>query len=356
MWALNFLVVLLIPTVILGICYLFWHRAYSLREVAIQFGVQLLICGVIFLLTFNWNLMDTELWNGRVTGKERKVVPCSHTYTCNCHPCGKNSTCCSICHLHAYDVDWRVYTSAGETFNIARVNLQGTIEPKRWTSTKIGEPVCSEHSYKNYIKANPENLQIQKGWKEKFKNKLIKYPIKVYDYWHCNRVINVANSKVVDGTWNVTLEEMLGDLGPKKKCNVAIVILRNEDPMIYYALREDWIGGKKNDIIPIISVDDNDNIQWVQVMTFAKNDMINITLRDNIMDIKQLTKDKLFDILKKDITEQYTRKSMEDYKYLAETRALSNTQLMWLIIICTLISIGLSIYFIKNDETDDTIY
>lgn len=131
-----------------------------------EFGLivlaQLFVAGIVSCS----NTRDIEAWNGVVTGKQKVAVPCSHTYSCNCHEVcsgsGKDRSCrteCDTCYEHhsflrtipGNDYDWRVYTSNGEVVEIDRVDRQGVREPPRFTAVRMGEPTTLAHTYTNYM-------------------------------------------------------------------------------------------------------------------------------------------------------------------------------------------------------------
>src|SRR5262249_53258019 len=146
---------------------------------------------------------DTEIWDGQVTNKSSERVSCSHSYDCNCYyttECsgtGNNRSCsevrhCSTCYEHSYDVDWNVYASTGESLSIDRVDRQGLNMPARWGAAYIGEPYSSQHSFTNYILANPNSVLLgQKGDLQKFGKLIPQYPT-VYDYYRVQHAINMG--------------------------------------------------------------------------------------------------------------------------------------------------------------------
>lgn len=355
----SFLMLLFAPLVIMLICYFFWPHKYQYWELGAQFGAQLVIIGIAVLLTMNLSLMDVEVWNGQVTSKQMVRVHCRHSYPCNCVTvsCGKDcsTTVCQTCYLHSFDQDWNVYSNIGKTWTINTIDSQGLQEPPRWTNTKIGEPVAHLESYKNYLKGNPDTLITKKGFAKKYGGQKVlpKYPLNKYDYWHLDRVMVFDGVPVEAGAWSRDLEALLGRIGPSKQCNAVIMLFKNKPTDYFYAIQEQWINGKKNDIIAVISVDDTNKIQWVQVMSLAKSTIINVRLRDALQAIGTLDKDKIMAVMETTIVNDFKRRSMDDFEYLNAGRVMTATQFMWLMILSICVSVGLSIYFIGNEYEDD---
>src|SRR5580698_7591447 len=168
------------------------------KELAVQLFAALLIAGVSALVVSCQATRDTETWNGRVVSKRSEHVSCEHSYDCNPYPChcdkkGNCSTCYHTCYEHSYDVDWEVFSSNGEEFEIARVDRQGTREPGRWTRVEMGEPTSKVHDYENYIKASPDSMFRRQGLTGRYVEMKVlpEYPQDIYDYYRINRVLGV---------------------------------------------------------------------------------------------------------------------------------------------------------------------
>ena len=306
-------------------------------------------------------MFDREVWNGVVSSKDSEHVSCSHSYQCNCHEScsgsGKDKSChesCDTCYEHSYDVDWNVFTSNRETIKIEREDRQGTTQPARWTAVRIGEPTSVEHAYKNYIKGSPDTLFRHQGLVDKYKGKIPQYP-RVHDYYHVNRLISVNGAWADNpGAWIEGLDKINAEVGSPKQANVMVVLVRGLSAEFYYALEEAWIGGKKNDIVVVVGVDDQSVPQWATIMAWSKNEMFKVKLRDDIMDAKgPLVRDAFLATVKADVTQLYQRKPMADFQYLEASITPTSGQLAFGIIVSLLVSIGLSWYFATHDPFGD---
>src|ERR1035437_10316243 len=105
-----------------------WFYYRSSRE---KVAVSAMIAGASFIIaviTLSVGMFsetaDTEVWNGKVTSKEKEQVSCSHSYSCNCRSVqscsgsGKDRSCtsstqCDTCYEHNHDFDWVVHTTIG---------------------------------------------------------------------------------------------------------------------------------------------------------------------------------------------------------------------------------------------------
>lgn len=351
-----FLILFIIPALIALGFLIFGNRRVILWEFLAHMGAQALVAGASIGIMYFANTHDTEVWNGRVTNKQRNVVSCRHSYPCNCRSvsCGDDceTTICDTCYLHAYDVDWDVSGSVGDSWTIDHVgwDSQGLTEPPRWTTTKIGEPTSSTHSYTNYIKGSPDTLFRRTTAYEQYKGTIPAYPIRVYDYWHLDRVV-VDGVAIADiRQWNEAISHVNAELGAKKEVNIVMVIVRDRSPEWFYALERDWLGGKKNDVVAVVSSDPKGSISWVNIMAWTKNEMVKVRLRDDLQalgNIDQLPK--VLPILHDAVNQFYVRRSMDEFKYLRSS--ITPTPLGWVIslIVGVLISVGLGIVFYVNE-------
>lgn len=352
------LTMLIIPTLVALGFFLFGGKKVTLAEFVGQIVVQAILMSFMAWGISCSNTHDTEVINGVVTGKERDVVHCRHSYQCNCYTTcsgsGKNRSCsrhCSTCYEHSYDVDWDVHTTIGG-FSIDTIDRQGLREPPRWTSTKIGEPVARTEGYTNYVKGSPDSLFRHQGLVEKYKGKLPEYPLNIFDYWHIDRLITVDVAVPDANIWNRELERINGELGPKKQANVVVVVVKNQPSDYFEALQQHWIGSKKNDVTVVMSVDDQMNIQWTEVMAWTKDKMAEVVIRDGITKIGKLDRVSIIEFLRSSVILSYDRKPMKDFEYLASTITPTVGQWTFAMIFGLVLSIGLGFFMLKNDIED----
>lgn len=306
------------------------------------------------------NTSDTEVWNGVVTSKKQVSVPCSHSYQCNCrNECsgsGKNRTCsyvCDTCYEHTNDWDWDVYTSNSETITIDRVDRRGSHEPPRFTATRMGEPTAVTHDYTNYIKASPDTLFRHQGLKEKYAATFPTYPQRIYDYYRLDRVVPVGFTVPDLALWNADLTKINSELGSPKQVNIIVVLTKNKPDEWFNALEEAWIGGKKNDVVLVVSTDDQMKPQWVHPMAWTSNELFKVKLRDDVMDMPSVTRESLMSAVATNVKQRYVRKPMKDFEYLKSSIVPTMTEWVVTLIISLLLSSGLVYVFQTQDVFDE---
>lgn len=265
---------------------------------------------------------DTEILNGKVTGKERDQVSCSHSYDCNCkqvQSCtgsGSTRSCstsqqCDTCYEHSNDYDWDVHTTLG-TKNISRIDRQGVVEPPRWTSVKTNDPVAVTHTFINYVKAAKNNVLNRQGTKISYA--LPTYPVGVYDYYNIDRAVSVDNAMPDLNVWSREISKSLIDLGPAKQVNVVIVFTKN--PQDYSEqLNAAWQSGKKNDVVVVIGTKDGTTAEWVDVLSWTKREDFKVELRDSIK-AQKLTPVGTVQVIASSINKNFERRHMAEFEYL----------------------------------------
>lgn len=309
-----YLVMLMAVPVLAGLAGLVWTKG---RITLLEFGAMEL--ATLLVVASGWGIArygstsDVEVWNGRVIDKHSQRVSCEHAHTI-CTSNGKTTTC-HTWYEHGYDVSWYVYSSSTDRFEIDRVDRQGLKEPPRFTKAYVGEPTAATHSYTNYIKAHPDSVLRRVGTTTKFP-KAPDYPAKQYNYYYVDRFVSngVPERNLKDWIW--LLQQANADLGGKQ-ANVVVVLTSSPDSSFEYALEEQWIGGKKNDVVVVIGVPQYPAIAWVRVLGWTKSDDVKVHIRDHVMDLRDIRRrDEIVAVIKQDVLTYYVRKPMEDFKYL----------------------------------------
>lgn len=356
----NFLLLMLIPIIIALISVLSFKKKVTLQEFGLQLAVPAMCMFIGLCFAYFQSTTDTEIWNGRVTAKKSERVGCRHSYSCNCvTTCSgeKNETCstvCQTCYEHSYDMDWNIYASTGESVTISTIDRQGLQMPPRWGIAFIGEPYSSAHYYTNYILANPESVLLGgKGDVKKWASLLPGYP-NVYDYYRTVHFLNLSVPFQSDRDWKWLLDEINGDLGPSKQVQVLLLLIPTDDPSYMLALKDTWLGGKKNDAVIVIGSKDGHKIGFVDVLSWTPSAKYKVLLKDAIYATGSLDKrDQIATAIRLYTATYFQRMHMKDYQYLMKSFQPSQTAMLVLFFIGTLGSIGLAAFTITNDITDD---
>ena len=355
----TFYILLLIPFIFALIIKFVLHKSISFVEMFSMVTVTTLIISATYQAGVYGETHDTLIINGLVTSKAKERVSCRHSYQCHCHTrCsgfGETRSCsqiCDTCYEHSFDNDWNAYTTIG-TWTISTIDRQGLNGPLRWKDIKSGDPVSKTESYVNYVKAVPESLfNFNMKLVEDFKGGIPAYPIDIYDYYKINRIVLDGVNVPDVSQLNTDLSKVLGALGPTKQVNAVIVITKHKSAMYAKVLQASWIGAKKNDVIIVIGADEYPKIAWVSVFGWAKHDIFNVQLRDELKEIGVVDRTKIISAIYTNIQKNYVRKPMAEYEYLKDQIEPP----MWvsiLAIVLSLVSLGfMAFQFHKFDLWD----
>lgn len=352
---------IIIPAILVALGnYLFFNKKVVWQEVALQIGgIVLLMAAIVFGCSAG-KKWDTEILNGHVVSKARHEVSCRHSYPCHCYTyeCGdsKNpSTCthCDTCYEHDFDVDWDVEATTGmtqEEFSVNTIDSQGLQEPPRWTQFKAGDPFMDTKSYQNYVKANADTIYKTHGYQDRFAKAIPGYPISIGDYHtKLDRFLQVGVNMPDATSWSRDLTDLNCELGPKKQTNIIMLVTSGQPEEYYYGVKEAWIGGKKNDVIVMIDVATDGHINWTNTLSWAKNDIVRVKLRDDILAIGKMDRVLILRFMHDDIEQLFVRKRMREFEYLNSAIILSDAEFWWMLIGAFLLSIGISVFVDMND-------
>lgn len=281
----------------------------------------LVIIGLAFGVSRSVATSDVEIINGAVTGKTRVHGTYEESYQCNCSTDSKGHTSCQTCYRTHYTVDWDVQSTVGE-IQIQRLDstwasVYATPDPAFYVSATQGDPVARRHSYTNYIQAVPNSLftPSSESLKKKFAQIIPAYPDNIHDYYNLNRVLTPGVNVPIAGQLNTDIANALRALGPKKEVNVIIVIANTSDANYEYALRDAWENGNKNDAIVVIGSTRYPKIDFVRIISWTKNELLKVELRDIISD-HAVVDNALTGIIMTQVDKNFERRRMREFKYL----------------------------------------
>lgn len=359
----TFLLLLLFPIAWPFIAKRIWHTTINWTEMTIQ------IFGVVFLVSIVWAIgtysatRDVEIWNGEIISKDRIHDHYLRSYDCNCSTDSNGNRSCSTCYEDRYTVEWKAESTVGRiVFNkldrsSKRVYL--TPDPLVYVNCKVGEPASLEHSYTNYVRAAPDSLFNNRDAISKYADKVPQYP-RVHNFYKITRVLTVdANIPAnIRDEINTGLNERLKTLGGALELNVVVIITGIDDPSYRFAVENAWIGGKKNDAVVFIGVDEQLNITWADVMTFALNkgnELFHVRLRDALKETGTVKNTfGVVDVIANAAVADFARVSMKDFEYLKDDVNPPTWVIFLSIFFAIGGSIGLSVLF-HYKEVEDTI-
>lgn len=358
----NFMLLLLVPMMIATSAMFYFKGKVTIREFCAQIGIVAVLIGLCLLIAYNDKTTDVEVWNGQVTNKQRERVSCRHSYSCNCRQecsgSGNNRSCttvCDTCYEHNFDIDWKVLASTNESARINTIDRQGLQMPPRWGDVYVGEPWASQHDFTNYIKANPDSVLFgTKGDMQKFGKMIPRYNAEIYDYYKHDPVTNMGVPNVDLAIWNWLIREVNKQLGPLKQVNVNLIFVPTNDRAYMLALKDAWMGGKKNDVDIVIGSVDGHTIDWADVMSWSPSGQFKVDIKNRIQDIGSLDqRDAIKDTIFETTKNEFVRMHMKDMKYLMRSFQPSPFAMWFIFILGIVVEIGITYRAVTNDITDD---
>lgn len=353
---------LFVPLLIGLLGLIFSNSRITWKEFLVQEGAVILVIGLGYFIALQNKSADTEIWNGTIVEKHKESQGCCHSYPCNCHEScsgsGKNRSCsttCDTCYEHSHDVGFYATTSNGETAYSNTCNAPYSWEPSRYKIIKIGEPTAIEHNYQNYIRGNPDTIIKRTGVADKYKTLIPQYP-KVFDYYRAHHFISAINIGAAEyNNFDEKLERLNAQLGAQKKVNIIVILTNVADQNYLEALRQEWIGGKKNDIIVVIGAPEFPKVGWSGVLSWTKNEDIKINIRNRLLDLNTFDGNKTLDIVREEVYTGFVHRQWSDYNYLKSTIEPRTWILYLLFIVGVLMSGGLAAYFWYEDPFESRL-
>jgi hypothetical protein len=336
---------------------LIWGRELVLLELLASAAIGVVVAFVGWSAGHYAQMADEQIINGQVTSKTKDRVSCEHSYSCNCREsCSGSgstrscSTTCDTCYMHTFDYSWILHSDIGERVEVERVDRQGAKEPARYARAKPGDPFSVSKSYLNYILGAPHSLFHGVPGLERFAADIPAYPGEVYDLHYVKRVLStrVAFPEIEKFAWNELLAQKLKVLGPEKEVNIVVVLSGHGDQAFGEALRQAWLGGKKNDVIVVLGVPQYPKISWVQVHSWTDVELFKVKLRDALLDLPEAAAVPVMDLIESHVRERFVRKPMKDFEYLEYEVELP----AWLWSLLVILSLGAgalsSFFFSRN--------
>lgn len=356
----KLIILLAVPILYVLVMRLVFRNTICWKETAIQAGSSVFLVTAIYSIMLSSKTADYELWHGEITGKVHKKDSYEESYDCFCVSDGDGGQICQTCWKTIYRVRWYLESTLG-TIPIKRKESESksvwnTPSPDAYIQAAVGEHCAQTRKFTNYVLAAGNSLFNKSDYAHQTKWVLPRYP-GIHNVYRLNSVLD-ANSGIdseILKEWNQRLAHRLKTLGPSKQVNVIVVFTGDPDPRYRYALESAWVGGKKNDLVVVVGLNEGSDIQWADVFAFglsAGNQMLATVLRDDLMALKNLSKitpELGVDMIASSVDKHFNRKEMKDFTYLKDEITLSIGQLLFLMLFQLAVNIALTFYFIKND-------
>lgn len=343
---------------------LVFKHEFTIEEMSIQAGITALFLVFIFFIGYSAAEYDEKIVSGKVTALEpvEKTCKtywsdspdsfCTNRYT---RQVRNGETCTTVNNKRSctpryktqyksvYPWERRYFINTTlHDFEIDRVDPQGANTPPRFSEVKVDDPVAEKVGYVNYIKAAASTL-----FNQKLENvPQISYP-NIYDYYHVDQVFYTDTpAPAYLNDWNRQLE-YVNSMIRKKEVNV-IINVTGKDQNWAEELAQSWDAHNINDVVIVIGVT-GEKINWVDVRSWSEEKIANIAIRDEILNLGIIDKDKINGIITNDVIKYYKAQPMENFKYLEDDIPPPTWMLVLAGIILLIVTPTVSYFLSKND-------
>lgn len=160
----------------------------------------------------------------------------------------------------------------------------------------------------------------------------------------------VLGDVVIPADWKAPMEwnmDVLADqVGVSRQCN-PILLLTRQGPQFTESIQAGWLGGKKNDAIIILGVTEWPTVEWVKVVSWSKDTMLEPQLRDQLEGTSLMDTTGLMQALHDGLTQHFDRTRMHDFEYLKGDIRIP----AWIPLVCLgfVFLAGMITYFANTD-------
>lgn len=363
-----YILMFLIPIAVwLVIVKFYFHYTISIKEAMLQFGATVLVISLVFVGGRYSQLSDTMIINGSVTDTVAKRQNCPIGWqdwtdgfcteyttrqvktgeTCSTNSDGRRTCTPNYKTQYRYIYGWEqryfVITDIPQTYEISRVDRQGVNTPPRFSSVNVGDPASSTRSYINYVKGASHTLFRS----EQLEPTAIAYP-RIQDYYNINRVlfVNRAADTAMWEEWNREIALVNSRL---KKVGANVILVITDNPQTWAeSLARDWYAHKINDVVVVIGMS-GDSIAWVDARSWSTNELVDIEVRDSVLDIGSLDIKQISANIERVVSSNFVLADPSDFEYLADDIPPP----LWAMILAFLVLFGatpaITYYMHKNE-------
>jgi hypothetical protein len=370
---------LLIPMLAIVILVVFFRKNVAWWEYLLVFGAPLIVIVICKFTSVMSQVNTSECWNSFGTSAVyfEYWETWDHETCYRTVSCGKDCTTqepydCSHCdHNSEY---WELYDNIGNAFRIDKATFDRLCQlwgnkvfedenrsiDHHWGCGQDGDayrtkfdgqfehtvPAVTKHIYENKVKCAKKSVfNFQEVRKDEIKQySLFDYP--TIDCFNYNPILGWNDKNASD-----RLQKYNGQFGSFKKVHMLILVFKDQPYEASLMQEAYWKGGNKNEFILCIGLKGNE-ITWTKVISWTDKEEVKVTVARKVKELQQLDMNKIVEIMAAEVKLKFVKKNFRDFDYL--TIEPTSTAILITFILSLLLSVGLSIYVIKNEfDLDD---
>lgn len=327
--------VILFAVIVAAIIYYVQKRNALIAVVLCGIGLAIVVAVNAASLVFSAS--SVELISGQVTGKDRHYDPDEETYSC-----GKDKTCTREIPRWRWDVE----SDTGDDYSEHTYSKSDV--PEIYANARKGEPFARTKMFLNFQYVSDQTISVNKqfeytGW-------LPEYP-SIYNGYRVDRGI----SNVVDSSeLSKALAQMQRQWGPEYGANVIVTVVSYKASGFNEALRNKWVGGKKNDIVLTLYLDDDKTVKKVELFSRSTSNKhnkemadFNIMLRDTAAQIGTYDPVKVIPVVNSALP-YFEREDLSKYDFL-----MNDYEAPWFVYVLSVVLAFVAMFFamVKMEES-----
>jgi len=234
------------------------------------------------------------------------------------------------------DMDRDYYTNDGDSYKIIWDGSDDKLEC-----------VVRSHEYENRTQVSDGIYNFHDvSDKDIKKYKLQSYPS--INKYHKQRHLLGASDKVAEHN----LDIINAKFGPTRELKAFVIVFKDQPIDAGIAQEAYWGGGNKNEFVLTIGIDSNGHVTWCYPFSWTEDASNEINIRNFVYKYRQsrINLSEITEYMMVQLSD-FNRKHFSDFDYLNVEP--TNTQKIWSYILTFLINIGLSIWLIKNEFSND---
>lgn len=142
-------------------------------------------------------------------------------------------------------------------------------------------------------------------------------------------------------------------MGKRKQVRMWVLIFKDQSEDVAYVQKNYWKGGNKNEFILCIGVDNKNNVEWANIISWCEQVRLKEDVRDFVLAQKKLDLVEVVEQMATQIDRQWKRREFAEFSYLSVEPPFWGVMLTFLLTIA--VSGGVA-YWVIHNEHDERRY
>ena len=122
--------------------------------------------------------------------------------------------------------------------------------------------------------------------------------------------------------------------GAQKQLSMKLLVFKNKPMDAGFAQESYWNGGNKNEFTVCVGVNSDSLVSWVKVISWTKNELLKIQVRDSILDMKTFKPNKVAVYMVTTIPNKFIRREFKEFDYLPDAPTGAWVYIVGVLLVC----------------------